>query len=154
MIRFFLGAVIALPLLVLPGCKEVKDPEFRRIENFGVRKLSITDAEIGFNVTYYNPNNFQVNVKEAEADVYIDSVYMGKFVQESAVTVPKSAEFSIPFSGEVSLRKALEMNFENLANREVLLVAEGSAKIGKGGIYISKDINYRGKHRLDEIKLK
>jgi len=115
--------------------------------------MNFQDATIGFQVTYYNPNNFGVTVKEAEADVYLDSVYLGKFIQSDAVNVQKAADFSIPFSGKISLKTALNMNLESLAKKDVLLKADGSAKIGKAGIYVTKPIRYQGMHRLDEIKL-
>jgi len=144
----------AAPLLLLFGssCTNVKEPEFRRLENFGVRKASLQEATIGFDVTYYNPNNFNVAVKEAAADIYVDSVYLGKFVQERNVDVTKGAEFSIPFTGSVQLGKLLQLNLKDIGSREVLLQANGTARIGKAGIYITKPIQYSGRHRLDEIK--
>ena len=154
MIQKFLIAALLLLIYCGFGCRDVKDPEFRRVDNFGVRKVSFQDATIGFEVTYFNPNNFGVNVKEAEADVFIDSVYIGKFVQDNLVDVQKSAEFSIPFSGKIPLQRALEFNFKDLSSREVLLKAQGSAKVGKAGVYITKPISYQGKHRLDEIQIK
>jgi len=53
---------IVIPsLLLLAGsfmsCKEVKDPEFRKVDEFGLRNLSLQDATVGFNVTYFNPND-------------------------------------------------------------------------------------------------
>ena len=144
---------ILLACLSQMSCTDVKDPEFRRVEKFGVRNLNFQNATIGFQVTYYNPNNFGVTVKEAEADVYLDSVYLGKFIQSDAVNVQKAADFSIPFSGKISLKTALNMNLESLAKKDVLLKADGSAKIGKAGIYVTKPIRYQGMHRLDEIKL-
>ena len=151
--KIFTAALLPL-MIFMHSCKDVKDPEFRRVDNFGVKNLSFQDATIGFEVTYYNPNNFGVNVKEAEADVYIDSLFIGKFSQEKLVDVKEEAEFSIPFTGKIPLEKALEFNFKDLSKREVLLKAEGTAKVGKAGVYITKPIKYEGKHRLDEIHLK
>ena len=154
MTRKNLYAALLPLMLFMFGCQDVKDPEFRRVDNFGVKNESFQDATIGFEVTYYNPNNFGVNVKEAEADVYIDSLFIGKFSQDKLVDVNKEAEFSIPFSGKVPLQKALEFNFKDLSSRDVLLKAEGSAKVGKAGVYITKPIKYEGRHKLDEIELK
>jgi hypothetical protein len=139
-------------MALLGSCKDVKDPEFRRVDNFGIRNLSIQEARVGFDVTYFNHNNFGVNVKEAEADVYMDSVYIGKFVQDRTIDVPRGAEFSIPFTGSVPLRTVLGMNLGNLSSRQILLRAEGSARVGKGGIYLTKPINYRGMHSMDDIR--
>ncbi len=142
--------VIAIGLI---GCKEIKDPEFRRVENLGIKNLGLLEATIGVNVTYYNPNGFGVTVKEAEADIYLDSTYLGKFIQDSSINVNREAEFSIPFSGTISMRTALNLDLESLSRRDVLLKAEGSAKVGKAGIYLNTPIHYQGKHRLEEIKL-
>jgi LEA14-like dessication related protein len=143
-----------LLLLLLASCKKVKDPEFRRIENFRLKNFGLQNAVIGFNATYYNPNNFGVTVKEAEADVYMDSVYLGKFVQDSTISVNKNAEFSLPLSGTIELQTALKLDIRNLATRDILLNADGHVKVGKAGIFVNKPFHYQGKHRLDDIKFK
>jgi LEA14-like dessication related protein len=141
-----------LSLTIVFGCAKVKDPEFRRLDHFRVKSLGIQETRIGFNVTYFNPNNFGVTVKETQADIYLDSVYLGKFLQDSTISVSKNSEFSIPLSGAVSMKTALQMNFQDLGNRDILLKADGSAKVGKAGIFVTKAIHYQGKHKLGEIK--
>jgi LEA14-like dessication related protein len=145
-------ALLLLSALVGTGCKQAKDPEFRRLENFGVRNISLQEATIGFEVTYFNPNDFGVNVKETVTDIYIDSVYMGKFSQVSDISVKKNAEFSIPLSGTIPMQKVLGMDLRGLAGKEILLRASGTTRVGKAGIFVTKDIKYQGRHRLDEIK--
>ena len=139
-------------VIILSGCSKVKDPEFRRIDHFHVKSLGLEQTTIGFNVTYFNPNNFGVTVKETAADIYMDSVYLGKFVQDSTVSVNKNSEFSIPLFGAVTMKTALQMNFQDIGNRDILLKADGNVKVGKAGIFVTKAIHYQGKHRLSEIK--
>lgn len=118
----------------------------------GIKNWSFQQATVGFSITYFNPNNFGVSVKEAEADVYVDSTYLGRFTQDSTVDVRGISEFSIPFSGNISLQTALSINLDSLAYKEVLLKADGSVKVGKAGIYVTRPVHYEGMHRLDEIK--
>ena len=143
--------IIALSFLflVLNACGKIKDPEFRRLESFGVKSFGIQKIDLGFKVTYYNPNNFGVNVKEAGADFYIDSVYIGKFVQDSPVEVSKNAEFSIPFSGTVPIATALKLKLNDLASRDLLLQANGTVRVGKAGVFITRPFTYTGKHKVD-----
>lgn len=138
-------------LALMVGCAKIKEPEFRRINNFHLKNLGLQQAVIAFNVTYYNPNNFGVTVKEAAADVYLDSVYLGKFAQDSVIGVDKNTEFSIPLSGSVSLQTVLNLNFQELVQREVLVKATGNVKVGKAGIFITKPFVYQGKHRIQDI---
>jgi LEA14-like dessication related protein len=139
----------SLVLVVLTGCRKIQDPQFRRLEEFGVKSFGIEKIDLGFKVTYFNPNNFGINVKEAGADFYIDSVYMGKFTQDLDVEVGKNSEFSIPFSGSVPLSTALKLKLNDLANRELFVQANGSVKVGKAGVYITKPFTYSGKHKVD-----
>jgi LEA14-like dessication related protein len=140
-----------LALIALAGCTKIKEPQFRRIDNFRLKNFGLQDAVIAFNVSYYNPNNFGVTVKEAGADVYLDTIYLGKFVQDSTVSVKKNSEFSIPLSGSVSFQTILNLNIQELSQREVLLKANGNVKVGKAGIFITKPFNYQGKHKLEDI---
>jgi LEA14-like dessication related protein len=140
-----------LLLIVLAGCTKIKEPQFRRIDNFRLKNFGLQEAVIAFNVTYYNPNNFGVTVREAGADVYLDSIYLGKFIQDSTVSVKKNSEFSIPLSGSVSFQTVLNLDLQELSQREVLLKANGSVKVGKAGIFITKPFNYQGKHKLEDI---
>jgi LEA14-like dessication related protein len=134
--------------LVVSACGKIKDPEFRRVENFGVKSFGIEKVDIGLNVTYYNPNNFGVSVKEAGADFYIDSVYMGKFTQDQEIEVAKKSEFSVPLSGSIPLATALKLKINDLVNRDLLLQANGSVKVGKAGVFISRPLPIRGNIRL------
>jgi len=138
-------------ILFICGCAKIKDPQFRRIDNFHLKNFGLQDAVVAFNVTYFNPNDFGVAVKEAGADIYLDTVYLGKFVQDSAISVRKNSEFSIPLSGTVSLQTVLNLNVQDMSQREVLLKANGNVKVGKAGIFITKPFNYQGKHRLQDI---
>ncbi|MEI6947624.1 LEA type 2 family protein [Paraflavisolibacter sp. H34] len=109
----------------------------------------MSQTDIGFSVTYYNPNNFGVTVKEAAADFYIDSTFVGKFTQDQDVAVGKKEEFSISFTGAIPLMTLMSLNINDLANREVPIRAVGLVKVGKGGVFLTRPFTYQGKHRLD-----
>jgi LEA14-like dessication related protein len=131
----------------------MQDPEFRRIERFRIKNLGLQETTIGFDVTYFNPNQFGVTVKETAANIYIDSLFLGTFTQDSTIYVRDNSEFSIPLSGTIPVQKALQLNLDNITSRQLLLKADGSVKVGKAGIYITRPIHYQGSHRLSEIRL-
>lgn len=149
-----------LPLLIVSiaacfwSCNKLEEPQFKKLEGFGIKKLSIKETVIGFKATYFNPNNFGVAVKEASFDVYIDSLYLGKFSQSHEITVQKSSSFSIPMEGRISLEKALQFNIPNMMGKEVGIKALGIVKLGKAGVFITKNVDYQGRHKLDTELLK
>ncbi len=87
-------------------------------------------------------------------DVYLDSLYLGKFKQPESISVKNKAEFSIPLEGTISLGKALQYDIASMVGRETHIKANGSVKIGKAGVFVTKNINYSGRHRLDGNLLK
>jgi LEA14-like dessication related protein len=148
------SVLFALLLAFLSSCTDIKDPQFRRVEDFGLRKINFTNADIGFRVVYFNPNSFGVTAKETAVDVYVDSIYLGKFTQPGSTDVPKNSEFAIPLEGKVDIASALKLNRKDLLKRDILLRANGNIKVGKAGVFITKNINYSGRHRLDSVLLK
>jgi LEA14-like dessication related protein len=150
--------VLSLLLLVISvsftSCGKLEEPKFIRVEGFGIKKLGLIETVIGFNTTYYNPNNFGVTVKEAVLDVYVDSLYLGKFNQPEPISVQNKAEFAIPLEGTISLGKALQYDIASMVGKETHIKANGSVKIGKAGVFVTKNINYSGRHRLDGNLLK
>jgi hypothetical protein len=145
-----------LPFLfiVFQSCGKMEEPQFQRVENFGIKKIGLQNVVIGFDATFLNPNSFGVTVKEAALDIYVDSIYLGKFTQPKDVSVVKNAEFSIPLEGAVSWNETLASEGKRLLGKEVLLKATGEVKVGKAGVFVSKDIWYQSRHRLDQELLK
>lgn len=135
--------------LALTSCGKIEDPQFRRFEGFGLKHFDFNQPTVGFNVAFYNPNNFGVSVKEAAFDLYVDTVYLGKFTQSNEIAVTPEAEFKIPMEGQVSWAKAINSSLPKLAGKEVDIKADGAVKIGKAGVFISKSLNYKGRHKLD-----
>src|SRR5687767_8169607 len=140
--------------LVLASCGKIEEPQFKRIDGFGLKKLGIRESVIGFNLVFQNPNNFGLTVKEADINVYVDSVLLGKFNQPNETMVGKNAEFSIPLEGAIGIDKALQLNLPSLLGKEVLVKGEGTVRVGKGGVFINKAISYTGKHRIDANLIK
>jgi LEA14-like dessication related protein len=135
------------------GCSKIQEPEFREVREFRVRNIGLEDVTIGFGMTYFNPNNFSVSVKETGAKVYIDSVFLGDFVQDTTIAVGENTDFTIPLSGTITITTFFKMNLKDIHKRAVLIQADGSTKVGKAGIFITKKIRYEGRHRLSQLRL-
>lgn len=146
--------LLATSLLLLASCGKVKDPEFRSIDNFGVKKLGFRESIIGFDVVYFNPNGFGVSVKETLLDVFVDSIKVGQFSQVKQIEVGQEQDFRIPLEASISLEKALDLNIPNLVGREVLVRAEGTTRVGKAGVFVTKDIRYSGRHKINADLIK
>lgn len=136
----------------LTGCSKIADPEFREISAFQVKALSLNEASVSLSMKYFNPNNFTLSVKETDVKIYLNGRYMGRMIQDTTVVIGREANFILPLSGTIPLQTFLTLNLKNVHKKEVQILAEGSTKVGKAGIFISKKITYQGMHRLDKIR--
>ena len=148
-----LNLLLLFLVFLATGCSNVKEPEFRKVDRFRIKEFGIQEVTIGFNVTYFNPNKFGVTVKEAVADIYMDSVYLGKFNQDSVINVNRNAEFSVPLSGKISLGTALRLDLKNIGERKISIKADGTVKVGKAGIFVVKPFKYEGSHSISELNM-
>ena len=146
--------VLSLFMVFLMSCNKLQEPQFRRVDNFGVKNVTFQDATVGLAITYFNPNGFGLAVKEADIDLYVDTVYVGKFTQPNTIDVLAGSEFSIPIEGKISWKKIAQSGLHKQAGKEVLVKANGKVKVGKAGVFVNKDIQYSGKHTLDLDLLK
>jgi LEA14-like dessication related protein len=145
--------LLALTLL-LASCGKIADPEFRRVEGFGIKNFSLQETVVGFKVTYFNPNKFGVTVKETAVDVYINNSLVGNFRQPETIDVGKAAEFSIPLEGKIDVKTALKLNLPELIGTEVLIKAIGNVRVGKAGVFVTKPIKYEGRQVISADLLK
>lgn len=140
-------------LLGIGGCAKMEEPEFRKLESLRVKNLRLDEVAIDLGMSYYNQNNFSFSVKETDAKVYLASVFLGNFRQDTIVPVGEKSNFTILLSASIPITTFFQLNLKDINKREVLIWADGSTKIGKAGIFIIKSVQYSGRHRLSEIKL-
>jgi LEA14-like dessication related protein len=148
--KFVFGSFfIFLASTLLVNCGKMKEPQFKGLENFEVKKMGLQNAVVGFDATFFNPNRFGLNVKEAALDIYLDSLYLGKFTQPQDVAVTSGANFSIPLEGTLTWQQVLKSEWKDLVGKEILFKANGLVKVGKAGVFVTKNIAYQGRHKLD-----
>lgn len=98
---------------------------------------------------FFNPNNFPVDLKKVDCDVYVDSNYVGKFLLDTTMHISRVSEFTLPASLDVEMKNILKNSLHLLINNEVLIGARGTTRLGKGGIYVTVPFRYEGKQKLN-----
>lgn len=147
----FIHLVFAL-IVLLSSCSRIEEPQFRALENFRVKNLELDGVIIRIGIRYYNPNNFTLTVKETGFDIFLDEVFLGRFTQEQDVDIKSNADFVLLLTGSIPMVTFLQLDMKNIHQKEVALRAEGTTRVGKGGVYITRKLGYAGRHRLDKIK--
>ena len=144
LLAFALSAVI-----LFTSCKKPQGFDYRDIKNFKINSWGFDRSAVSMDLVYYNPNNFGVDLKNVDCDIYLDNNFVGKFLLDTIMHIPRNAEFSLPAKMDVDMKNIFRNSLNVLLSREVLVGAKGSTRVGKGGIFINLPFNYEGRHKVD-----
>ena len=145
----FLPLLLSLLLFCSLGCKKPVAFDYREVKNIRLSSVGLGSSRISMDLVYFNPNQFGVNLKKVNCEISIDSNYLGRFVLDTMMHIPKSSEFTLPATMEINMKGLLKNSFNILFNKEVIISAKGTTRVGKGGFYVTIPFNYQGKQKIN-----
>lgn len=132
----------------MSSCRSPQELVYRDFKNFAVDNIGFSSTKVKVDLIYYNPNNFGLQLKSTDLDVFIDGNFLGHTAQEYQIGIPKRGEFTIPLSIDVDMKNVFKNGFATLFNKEVTVKVTGKVKVGKANIFKSFPVNYEGKHNF------
>lgn len=112
------------------------------MKNLKIDSVGFVNSKISLELIYFNPNNFGVDLKHVNCDVYINHNYLGKYVLDTTMHIPRRSEFSIPSSMNVDMKNIFKNALQAFLSNKVLVEINGSTRVGKGGFYITVPFKY------------
>jgi LEA14-like dessication related protein len=148
----FPGNCIVSLLLLLSSCGPPKDLEFREFKNVSVENIGFTAANLTVDLVFYNPNNFGLELRRTDLDIFVDSSYLGHSSQDIQVAIPRRDVFTIPLKVELDVKNLLKNSILGLFNKEVSIRALGTVKVGKAGVFKTFKVDYTTTQQLSLFK--
>lgn len=144
--------LVILSSYILLSCGKIQEPEFRSVKNFNVENPGIDSSGVSLDVELFNPNSFGVNLKETVGNFYVDNIYLGRLEQDTTISISANSAFIVRLKGNVLMKELLKNPVAILLQKEVLLRAEGSTKLGKAGFFKTYPFNIQQKQSMDFLK--
>ena len=118
--------LILAPAALLVSCKSenIKEPEYREIQNVRIMDVGLLQTTAGLDLVYYNPNDFGVTLSQARGDVYIDNMYFGRLSISDKVIVHKHQEFIIPAELKMDNISAIKNHREIFKKKQAVIRIE------------------------------
>lgn len=142
--------LFAFPLLFLVACKNLKSPELKGIENLEIGRAGFKESTVQLQVHYYNPNDFKLKLKKAEGEAWVDGNPLGHFIVDTTIRIFPRSDFKLPVKLKLDMKHFVENMSAALLGKQVMLKIKGTARVGKGFIYINYPLDYEGKESLSE----
>lgn len=141
--------LLAICLFGLSFCGKPKQPDYIDFQNLKLNKAGLNQSVINFDLRYFNPNKYKLQLKQASVDVYFNDKFVGHSSLDSLIHIPARDTFMIPVSMQLEMKSLVKNAVQLLMNPDVMVKLTGSAKVGKGGIFLNVPISYEGKQRID-----
>lgn len=141
--------IVFAMIIFFSSCKPPQGFDYRDVKNIKIEKIGFNQSLLSFELVYFNPNNYGVDLKHVDCDIYIDNNYLGKFLLDTTMHIDKKAEFILPSKMNVDMQRIYKNAFNVLFSKEVLITAKGNTRLGKAGIYINVPFNYESRHKVD-----
>ena len=145
------GILIFCVVLMFAGCAKPKGFKFLGFQNPKVNSWGLKESVVGFEVRLFNPNNYQLQIKNASVDVFLNGELLGHSDLDSLIKVPKNDSFAIPLQMTVQTSRAVGGLISRANDTAFVVKLEGNARVGKGGLFFNYPIKYEGKPKIAEL---
>lgn len=127
------------------SCSSPKALEYVSFKDLSVSQLGFNKSTIGVVVEVYNPNNYGLQLKNTDMNIFIDGNLLGHSKTDSLITIKRNSNFFVPLKFDLDMQNAFKNAFNTLLGKEVVVKCTGKLKVGKGNVFISFPINFETK---------
>jgi len=137
-----------LILFVFASCKQPQSFEYREMKNLKLDHLGFSKTKVSMDLVYYNPNNFSVNLKKVDCQVFLNQNYLGNYLLDTTIHIAGKSVFVVLASVSFDMMDVIKKGFNILINKEALIGIKGTTRVGKSGFYFNVPIQYETKYKL------
>ncbi len=141
-------AALAFLFVAFFACKKPQGFDYRDVQNFSIDSLGFDRSAISMNLVYFNPNNFGVDLRHVDCDIFVNHNFLGKYVLDTTMHIARRSEFSLPSHVQVDMRNLYKNSLNVLFSQEIQVDIAGTTRVGKAGIFVNVPFKYSGKHKL------
>ena len=130
------------------SCSAPKALEYNSYKNLSIERLGFADSQVKLELQYFNPNNFGLQVRRTELDIFINNNLLGHSSSDTLINIPRRDTFLLPINFNVDMQNLFKNAWNSFTGNEVSVKVTGKLKIGKANIFMSMPVNYEGKYKF------
>lgn len=127
------------------SCSSPKALEYQTYHNFNIDNLGFNNSSISLDLEYYNPNNFGMQLKNTDLDIFVNGILLGHSYTDSLIRIPRRDTFNIPVKFNVDMQNVFKNAWNTLMGKEVLIKLSGKVRVGKANVFMSLPVDYESK---------
>src|SRR5215212_9366489 len=116
--------------LLFFGCSSPKELEYQDYKNFHLEKLGFTTSRVTLDLQYYNPNNFGLQLRRTDLDIFINNTFLGHSGSDTLINIPRRDTFLLPIKFDTDMKDILKNAWNTMTGNEVTVKVTGKVKVG------------------------
>ncbi len=142
--------IIALAVVFASCGRPDQEPQFLRIDNLGVDKISGTEAILTGDAIFYNPNSVKMKLRKVAIDVSLEGKRIGSINEDLTTKIPALAEFTVPMKASFDLTEIGLLNgiISILGGKKVEVHYKGFIRVSVYGYPATVPIEYTEEFRM------
>ena len=140
-----------LGLFGLIGCQQPQAPQYIGLQHLQVNQIDLEKSDLFAKALFYNPNGFNMELKKAEMDIFLNDKPANHYLLDSTISIPAKDSFWVPVTLRINLKSIFANAFQSLLNDQVKIRFEGYAQVKKGGLGFRVPIHYEESHTLSSL---
>lgn len=140
--------LFVLSVLMTGSCKPKEDVVLKSVRDIVVD--ANTEPTLKANAILYNPNNIKIKLRKVKVDVYVNEKKTGVVDQELKMTIPATAEFSVPLEVKLNMKELGLLNtiFGMIGGKKLKVQYKGSISVTYKGLPLRIPVDYKSEVRL------
>jgi LEA14-like dessication related protein len=141
-------AFFALVVIGLGSCARPQALQYKGVDRVFLGSVSTTGLQLGMDLKLFNPNNYDMLLKGADLNAFINGRPAGKANLLSSTTVPANDSFTLPVTIGLDVSNILGNALDILTQKEVGVRLEGTVRAGKGNFAVPVKVRYEGRQKI------
>lgn len=140
--------VLIAATLFITACEKPQIPHYVDFTNFNVSQMGWTQSVVSADLKYYNPNKYDLKLSNADLDIFVGNKFVGKTLLDTMINIPKLDTFFVPVKITVDSKNLVNNALSVLLSNEISIKVQGTARLGRSGLFMSVPVFYEGKQKL------
>ena len=136
---------------VAAGCKQPQPPQYLGIVNIRLARIDAVQTNVSGDVKFFNPNPYQLELKKAEMDIYLNDKLANHYLLDSTINIPANDSFWVPVLLRINPQAIFSNALQAVINDQVNIRLDGHARVKKGGLGFRVPIQYTETERLSHL---
>ncbi|HMH20368.1 MAG TPA: LEA type 2 family protein [Puia sp.] len=143
--------ILPVILLLALSCHKPQAPEYYGFQNLQIAQSAGQQTTLATTIKFYNPNNFGLQLKRAEMDVFVNGKLSGHSLLDTTIFIARKDTFYVPVSLQLDLHSLLSNALQLLLNREVKIALDGRVRLKRDGVPFSVPFHYEANQDLNTL---